>query len=99
MNPLISRQIHALERGLLDLEEAVEASHAFFDTQTQAHDKLFQENWRLRKQLSALQRSNEDYDVLQAANQEYASRLAQLRDLSRDLLNILKSLSTTVRVS
>jgi prefoldin subunit 5 len=61
------------------------------------HEQLIQEQWRLRKELAALQRIGEQYDTLAETHDRLATRETDVREALQALLKDVKALAGELR--
>lgn len=87
--------------GILDLiaelDDTLGAEAERCDELRNEREQLFQDRWRLNKELAALKRAGEDYDALAASQAETAARQAEVREGLQRLLADVKALNGELR--
>lgn len=97
MNPLVTRQLQVIAETIAKLSETLHAGQSHAAQLAEERDRLLQEQWRLRKQISAFQRAAQDYDALaDDCNRRHETQVKVLERLEA-LLKKVKALSAELR--
>ncbi|HPO84233.1 MAG TPA: hypothetical protein PLN86_00145 [Candidatus Hydrogenedentes bacterium] len=92
MNPLIKRQIDLLLDTIAEISACLDNAKSHISQLTKERDKLIQEQWRLKKQVSTFQRVSEEYDKVCSDVETKEHLIDSLKQGLNDLLEKVKRL-------
>ena len=92
MNSLVHSQLQEIQRQTEALRRAVAGVKSRQALATQDHERLLQEQWRLKKEMATLQRVSDDYDDLMAENKRLDETIGDVRNRLRKVLACTKAL-------
>lgn len=94
---LIQEELEAIQACIEELESLLKRAHSHLAKQQEEWELGRQEQWRLKKELAALKRLNEEYDAIEAENQMLKTRQEALRETLKSVLAATKALSAEFR--
>lgn len=97
MNPLLRAQLDRIDAAIRELADASDRRRRDLDSVAQERDRLQQEQWVLRRAVSAMQHASEDYDRVADECRLLREREAELRKRLETVLAAAKSLASELR--
>lgn len=95
MNPLVNKQLGGIYGLIEELRTRLEQNRTLLERVHERRDLLQKEHWRDQKEISTLNRLAEDYDELEARNEDFQTEREAIRSHLTQIMSFAKSLSNT----
>lgn len=92
MKPRIQEKLDAMEEVIVSIQDAVRAVNDSLEHLQQEQETIRKEHWRQRKEIATLQRTGQEFTVLEQENAHLTEIQDQLHEKLKGLLGAVKAL-------